>query len=246
LPKRKGVRGVTVCIAAVCRDHKKNPVFVLCSDNKLDAGDWGSYEAASKLYSLGWNWAAMMAGTWSTARGLCSALEESISRNGRTQSKEDSIKLFHATAGKFAASVLCKQEHQCELLITGFHGPKPIMICLSIRDKQADYEIFDDFWATGLGSQAAMYMLQQREQNPLGHTLEQSCYHVYEAKRFSEIVTSVGPSTRIGIHRPAPEQFDGGKYSLCFNALSDNALGKLEEMRGRFGLPSLWAEGRWS
>jgi 20S proteasome alpha/beta subunit len=240
LPKRKPLypsqEDMTICIAAICRAYG-NDVVVLCSDNRLDQGDLGAQEAGAKLAKLGWNWAAMMAGDWDTVRELVPAMKKAFVRNGIVKTKSALIRMTQRAATAFATSVLCPQSVRCELLITGFIDDEPIMLLVWIDDKVAWTKLVHDFYAIGEGHAAALYILKHRKQNPLRSTLEETVYHVYEAKKFSEIIKTVGQTTRLAIHSALSEQqATQDKWKLALFTLTAKGETRLEECRLRFGL----------
>jgi hypothetical protein len=230
--------GVTVCIAAVCKDQH-GQALILCSDKRLDEGAYGTIEAPSKTHAFPWNWAAMMAGSWHVARGLCESVEVDFAENGQPKTKVDLLERITSVTSGFAASILCPHAAECELLITGFIGKLPVILRVYIHDKQVVCELVYDQWTIGTGSTAAQYMLRHRGHNPLRTGVAETCYLLYEAKRFSEIVNSVGPSTRLMIHRPAPKDFKGDKSEVCICTLSEADISALEQARVKFGLQSI-------
>ncbi|MEP7366370.1 MAG: hypothetical protein ABI972_24185 [Acidobacteriota bacterium] len=223
---------MTTTIAAVSVGRDGNAVFVLCADGKLSQGALGSHNRATKLFHLGYNWMALMAGYWNTARGLCEALMVSMAASGRPPSDKGELKDVIETAGnRFAASSLWKEDEPCRLIITGFIEGSPVMLKVDLEEKH--YITIDpeyDFCAAGSGEEAAKLLLNHRGADPLKTSLEEACYAIYEAKKFSEMAEGVGPVTHIYIHA------NRGDGKLCYNELSEKALEHLEEVRKRSSL----------
>jgi hypothetical protein len=235
-PMRYAVKAVTVCIAAQCKALVgADPIFVLCSDGLLDAADWGASEGGTKLYCFGWNWFAMMAGNWNSARQLCDALNDDMLAGGHIQTVDKAWARIRESAVAFASSERCERNAYCQLLITGFVGKaEPVMLDVLLHKKKATIGVVHDIHAIGEGGQAALLMFRQRPYNPLSVTAQEAIYRLYEAKRFSEVVTSVGHSTRITLH--APTRLGGKIDEACFNDLSEAGLRRLEELRLNYSI----------
>jgi len=90
-------------------------------------------------------------------------------------------------------------------------------------------EVVHDVCTIGSGGLAASLMLKHRLCNP-GLSFEEACYLAYEAKRFSEVVPSVGPSTLILTQAAL---IDGGAHKVNGAILTDEALQRLETLRAK-------------
>jgi hypothetical protein len=80
-------------------------------------------------------------------------------------------------------------------IIAGFMGRFPTIVETTER---CTAHIREDFATIGEGAFLAQAALLQREQTE-AHSLPLTIYQVYEAKRYAERITSVGPSTLLTI-----------------------------------------------
>jgi len=147
-----------------------------------------------------------MAGPWNMIRSLAEEIEQDMLRAEHPSNKSDLLNRISDSANRFAASILCPDSQRCEMLITGFlQGEAPIMLNLSIDDRKPSLVQTHDLDAIGEGAFSALLMLKHRGFDPLSLDFERACYSIYEAKKFSESVESVGPLTRIRFHLPCRE-----------------------------------------
>lgn len=233
--------GVTLCISALTKTPEAGPVFVNCTDGRLSGGEWGADDAATKIHAMPYNWMAMMAGSWLAARGLCEHIEDSLFVQPEAPSTKLGIAhIVTASASEFAASSLCGPKDYCELILTGFvktmsGSSAPVMIYVVLYKSKATVQVVRDVFAIGDAAKAGMFMLRQRKHDPIHSTFEETCYMVYEAKRFGEVMESVGPLTRMFIHA-YDKNSEKEKLSCCFQHVSEEGVAKLESLRERFYL----------
>lgn len=240
-PPRVELRAMTLCVAAQCRwlpQYKK--CFVLCADGRLDAGPWGSNDVAIKFHTLGYNFMAMMAGDWETARGLCGETEKALKTKPFPETASDLFGNLAQAAEAFCDSVLCSPEKECAILVTGFLTPgDPMMAVVRVNDRVPTVERKFDRELIGEGMYPASLMLDVRGYDPLNTDIERACYIVYEAKRFSESVLSVGPGTRMKIHIPTVEKPTTEEHR--FVDILPQGIAKFEEDRKRFFVQAIEA-----
>src|SRR6266699_5346900 len=85
-------------------------------------------------------------------------------------------------------------------------SPRPIIFEVSICRKRAHVKLKDDVDAIGEGCYASLTMLRYRGYEPLNIKPFHAAYLLYEAKKFSESVSSVGPKTRMKFHFPMSQK----------------------------------------
>ena len=173
---------------------------MLCSDRRLDQGEWGADDAATKVSSLGYNWSALLAGHWPSVKELALAIRNAVRAGTRPTDRAEIFGRIESVSSSFASSVLCKKPS--ELIVTGSIGTDPMMIHVDVQPKKkAKLEIAPDFIAIGEGAYAASLMLKYRLYNEM-RSIPEACYFAYEAKHFSEKVSSVGSGTVLTVHAP--------------------------------------------
>lgn len=240
LKRRCYARAMTVCIAARCKWEDGRNALVLCADGRLDQGEWGHSDTANKFHALGWNFFGIMADQWATARELCGYIEsEHHKALGKPENADDAVTRFQRYAEAFSKSVLCTGN--ASVLVTGFIQERyPLLINVKIEDRQVIATIAHDLEVIGEGCYAALTMLKYRGYDPLGTPFPRASYLVYEAKRFSENVSSVGPITRMKVHLPLKwEPLDRKarfiqhpeEETYEWRDFSPEALEQLEELR---------------
>jgi hypothetical protein len=171
---------VTLCIAGSCLRNNQ-PLFVLCSDRLLDQGVWGAGDEATKLYALGYNWMAMMAGHWDTARELAETIARAVKDGDRPADKAAFVRDVLNSATGFSSSVLCAPTAECELLITGFlENMVPVILHVKLTKRKVKVENVHDLCAIGEGAYAATLMLKYRRYEPLAIEIEKACYLLYQ------------------------------------------------------------------
>jgi hypothetical protein len=226
---------VTVCIAAVHEIGRfKNPLIILCSDTRLDQGDWGTNESGNKAMPIGYNWAVLMAGSpWSDIQELRYILEANIKAGKCPETKTQIFNIVRESVKEFIASPMHSAPNDAiDLIVAGFISARPVLIYVRVLNGEFSVTAAPGACAIGSGSVVATTMLNLRG---YGRTkrLEEALFMVYEAKRASEIVGSVGPGTQMIIlgHHPAPE-----KESMAFAHISGLIMGILDEHIAACGL----------
>jgi hypothetical protein len=222
-------KGVTCCIAAACRNHDE-PMIVLCSDTRLDYGDLGSTNTTVKLDILGNGWCTQLAGEWSGVTHLRDILKARVyGRRTTLGAVEDHA---HFAVEKFLKSPFYSADGIYELLISGFSGADPRILVVSVREGQPRIEMRHGFGCIGEASTVTNVLFSLREYAPDMDSCYVS-YLVYEAKRASEKVGSVGKYTVMMLQEPGGDR-DGAK--LIF--ISDEGLANLENIyRGLWKRP---------
>lgn len=77
---------MTLCIAATCRDEKKNSCIVIASDFKAEVGDFAGAEIQQKLSWLyPASWPVLVAGTASDGHDIIATFREKFNRKGITE-----------------------------------------------------------------------------------------------------------------------------------------------------------------
>jgi hypothetical protein len=142
---------------------------------------------------------------------------------------------FESSITSFCSSVLCQGD--VEILVSGFIGKNPLLIRASIEGKQPSLKVVHGIDAVGEGAHASLMMLTYRGYDPLNVQRDHASYLIYEAKKFSENVSSVGPKTLIKIHLPLSRSgFQFGVDRLAadeynWRDLRPEAIGYLEGIR---------------
>lgn len=239
LKQRYAERAMTVCIAGTFRWNENKHGIVLCADGRLDGGTWGHSDVAVKYHTLGYNWFGMMAGHWSTARELCSHIERDQRGNPPPDDLAEVRNRLQASADFFASSAL--YDGDVNVIVSGFIRKKPHLLRVAIEDGLPSVKVVHDMDAIGEGAHASLMMLTYRGYDALNSSITRACYVIYEAKKFSENLSSVGPKTRIKIHLPVRADLEppAGRLAVDqtggFNVTAE-AMARLEEMRQRFFL----------
>jgi hypothetical protein len=210
--------------------HQK-ACFVLCSDGRLDQGEWGYNDNAYKAHNLGYNTFGLMAGDWPTCRDLCTHIEQRRIAGSLATTPQEFTEGIESPVQEFCKSPLCQKN--ATILVTGFLQDVPIMVRVEVDDNRtSSVAVSHDYDATGEGAYASITLLKWRGYDPLNATKEMAAYLLYEAKRFSESVASVGPKTRIKLHLSCGPSTEKNQYSwLDFD---DEKLSVLEAYRKRF------------
>ena len=233
---------MTLCIAAVTRWYgSPEKAFILCSDGRLGGGAWGSDDKATKLHCLGYNFYGLMAGHWDTVRSLGEHVERDLMAGGLPRDLGSLADTLKKSADRFSSSseILCPPGKLCELIVTGFISGSPVMLNMGVDDRQASVSVRHDVDVVGDGAFAAQLILKHRGYDPLTTEFHAACYCIYEAKKFSESIDSVGPATRMRFHLsvdcPAKDQY--GYYDL-----SPLGIECLEAQRNKLFLQHLAVE----
>ncbi len=218
---------MTICIAAVCEGRDGKPWIILCFDKRLDEAEWGASDAGLKSLPLAYNWAGLMAGHWATVKELASALRDSMRTGGCPLNKAELCTRISDAASEFAASVLCDKSATCELLLTGFIGLDPALLHIRLHKARVKVSLVYDCFAIGSGAYPAQLMLKHRSYNHV-RNIDEACYAVYEAKRFSEVMSSVGPATVMVVQRHCENALEN---EIRASRIDEKAIDKLEELR---------------
>jgi len=221
-------RNMTVCIAATCEDGEK---IVLCTDTKLSSA-LGSTETGRKDLHIGNRWRLLTAGDEPEIIALHrlyrrrfqdinnltpEKLDESMKfplRQRKTDlSDEYTFSRYNMSYADFIAVGKDKfpdEEYRnsvrnvasirlrANLIIAGFVDGSPEVY---YTDADGVARAANDFAVIGEGEYIAQSVLLRREQNS-GLSLAETLYNVYEAKRYSESIGSVGEYTTIAISAP--------------------------------------------
>ncbi len=191
---------VTVCIAAACLADGESCI-ALCSDTLLSQGSEGSNEFGFKLIPLSSNWGCLVSGPFDSANEWVRELKRFFnSTRLLIRRSEDAVKLVKRSLEYHKATTM--YEAGCELLVTGFIAEEPIIVYA--ESACSTVSVTRSYRAIGEGGQIATIILNIRGCHP-GLDSSMASYYLYEAKRFSESVASVGKGTVMALHRPAPE-----------------------------------------
>jgi hypothetical protein len=234
--KHVQLKAMTVCIAAKCLMLDGSRGFVLCADTKVSGGI-GVSDSTDKIYPLGRNYVALMAGpppVFKLAEFLSSEIDLAAPNT------EDDLFKCAKQAGKRLTdsdALFPRGSDPCYLLVTGFGGSGLVMMEVTAHeyeDERLAYVGFQylDNLQIGSGAELAKAMLSLRKHTAVAN-LDRTVYRVYEAKRFSEQTDGVGAGTQIMIHSPMHANANP-RADLCRNYLSSEALSYLESLRGRF------------
>ena len=195
-----------------------------------------------KVHALGHNFCGLMSGHWSTVRELCSKIEQDQLDKCFPDTADEVLERISASSDKFCASALCPPNTAAQILVSGFIGKNPLLLSVLVDNKAASVNIRHDQDAIGEGDFAALMMLRYRAYDPLNASLEEASYLIYESKKFSENVSSVGPRTNIKIHlplrRPGFQFSEERRAAEEYNwyDLSEETMRVLEEKRKQFFL----------
>jgi len=216
---------MTVCIAAKCIDGAENRI-VLCTDRRSGSA-LGSAETALKDRTLPHGWRCLTAGTEADIVALIRLYREAFVDPGnlaavkidatikgplfrrKKELAEEYIRnrfaISHAEfislgKEKFPADIfhdalqrVSLLDLKADLIVAGFiDGAEEIYRCSSAGKVIAAYE----YAVIGSGEYLAEASLLRRGQNDV-MSLDETIYNVYEAKKHSEAVGSVGRQTSI-------------------------------------------------
>lgn len=219
---------VTTCIAAVCNTIQKPPRIILCTDWQA-SGPIGISDTAYKQPALGKGWHCLTAGSENEINSLIFLLEknfgaakkidetnivllvkESLAERKREKANEHTIGKFGLSYSDFldigknklpdsifrtTIEAIEKITLGASLIIVGFVETDNFIIETT---KYCEVRLPTDFSTIGEGAILAASSLYQREYWDI-HPLGKALYCVYEAKKNSERVASVGESTLISI-----------------------------------------------
>jgi len=216
---------MTICIAAICEAHKA-PEIVICTDWKASS-ILGSAETLLKQRPLAHDWVCLTSGYESDIIAFVNLLrrrfreaseitdENIITIVNDAVSVRKNQKANEYTQGKYAISyddflvvgkdrlpadlfrnTMVEIERMTlgtELILAGFSFGYPLLCHISDSGKSSLRENFAAVGEGGILANAALLHREQQEANTLPITL----YNVYEAKKYSERVGSVGELTSI-------------------------------------------------
>jgi hypothetical protein len=229
-------RAMTCCIAAHCLEDGDKPRIILCMDRRMDYGAGvGAHEMGWKFHLAGPGWSALIAGSVHQCHALLSLYRDHLGKTivtGKNVWREMQVPL--ADFKKDILSEGFSQEDSVELLISGFVERQPMVfyvICQKQEESRAVQNVVqvDAFECIGSGSSLAQNSLLYRECGETTELLE-ALYYVYEAKRWSELDTSVNKRTVIIIQDPS----DKGD-AVALRHVSPSGMDILSDMFVIFG-----------
>jgi hypothetical protein len=123
------VKSMTVCIALICVEEKQ-PRIVFCVDSRLDA-TYSSTDTAVKIYPIADAWAALLSGDdWNMAIELAKHLSRCIKSLSITPStREEMFRAITEGTSTFVSSPFCNCSRRTDLIVGGFSGNEPLLIC---------------------------------------------------------------------------------------------------------------------
>ena len=218
---------VTVCIAAICQDREKDKI-VLCTDTKLSSA-LGSAETGSKDLPIAHRWRLLTSGNEAdiialhrlyrrqfedvnnlTPEKLDESMKFPLRQRKKDLADEYTFSRYNMSYADFIASGKDKFPDEefrnsirnvaairlrANLIIAGFVDESPEVYC---TDEDGVARATNDFAVIGEGQYLAQSVLLRREQYSR-LSLHETLYNVYESKRYSESIGSVGKSTSIAI-----------------------------------------------
>lgn len=198
LPPSKKVRyakAMTVCIAGACREHNE-PRIVMCADSRLSYGDLTSTDTFPKFDVIGRGWTVLMANRPDSAKELIERIKEWFRTTVRLDTTHAVLSAVKAAVNEFRHSPLYSK-YCCELIVSGFVSSVPVLITVQADEKgHLSVAQQTSFAAIGSGASIASVILSCREyQYPI--SIQNATYLVYEAKRWSEKASGVGPLTML-------------------------------------------------
>lgn len=228
--KRQYAKGMTLCIAAVCRESG-SPRLVLCSDTKASYGVLGSRNSTVKVDVLGRGWAVQLAGNIASARDVIDELKSDFS--SPTFSLTTRFQVVTAVHQRLTA-LQVQRPLAGALLLSGFLEQTPIIVSAWDDDQNTIHvDTVETYMAIGEGQDAASVMLNHRNYRE-ALPIQTATYLVYEAKRIAEQVGSVGTGTSVIIWQAPPDPSDPNTKARVV-ILNANALAVLDGLFRRFG-----------
>ena len=218
---------MTVCVGALCRDGD-DPCIVLCCDTRIGVQDFGSSDGGYKFDVIRPGIAAMMAGGFSRAKELVMRYQQFLGdetltpmnvldrfryppQRQKTLLVDEYFRLrWSVTRQEYLDGILGQLPEgdrariaadvenislQASLVIATFVEGEPFL--LTVQDNGTVLRDHD-FTVIGSGYAIAYPALCQRQCNP-EFSLPRALYAVYEAKKLSEVETTVGPNTQIWV-----------------------------------------------
>lgn len=220
---------MTICIAAICESAAKSPKIVLCSDTK-GSSHLGTTYQAFKEDNLGDYWNCLAAGLEDECIAIVAILRRifiakdvidetnivPLIREGLQQRKIE--KADELILGKWGMSYAAFRKAKAEFpdalferdmlevanitlaadfIIAGFLEDGFPMILET--DRNAVVKIRENYCVIGEGAYLAQSGLMHRDHSE-HDTLARTLYSVFEAKKYAQRISTVGPETRITIH----------------------------------------------
>jgi len=212
---------MTVCIAAACQEDGE-PRIVLCSDTRLDQGEWGSTDMTPKFDIIGRGWLVQYSNRPDSAKELITRVKEWF-RSTEFDTTHSVLMALDRAAKEFRESPLCSPGC-CELTVTGFVGTEAVIALLRDDEKKRlSVTLAESFAAIGSGASIATVILNCREYNH-SCSAQDAIYLVYEAKRWSEKAYAVGPITLLLVQSPGAEDSPDGANAEVVSDAGQNIL----------------------
>ena len=220
---------MTLCLAVACQENSE-PRIILCSDTRLDYGPLGSSQRTVKADVLGQGWAVLWAGQPNPVQELIDELQPRF-QHSSLSTRSAVIKAVESALKAFRQSRLYSSDTQ--LIVSGFVRGSTLLLNVS-GDSNGELVVTPApvFTAIGEGFPIAFGMLNYRQVTE-SMPIEQVTYCVYEAKRISEQVGSVGPFTVLIWQAPGESTMPISKANLAM--LTAVSLSGLETLYRRIG-----------
>lgn len=218
---------MTICIAAVC-DDGPHQVIILCADTK-GSSPLGTTHLSSKQSNLGDDWACLSAGSEDECNAMLPIFRQAFTETDvkdetkiveRVQSclrKRKIEKANDFTGGKWGLSYeefrrarsdfpqdqfdrdmaeIANFSLGADFIIAGFlEDAFPILL---ETDRTGAVKIRENYCVIGEGSYLAQASLMHRDHTE-HHPFARALYCVFEAKKYAERISTVGPETRFTI-----------------------------------------------
>jgi len=228
---------VTVCIALQFRlgppyVPNSRPAFALCTDGRAGADEWGSNDNTVKTHSLGHSFVGLMSGPFAPSVDFCAELESSMTAVDPPKNKAEALKRIREFSVYYKESPLYDGTN-FDVIVSGFPGGKPALFCIHGESQDITVESRIGVDAVGSGAFYAKAILNLRSYDFLNADFPTATYSAYEAKRFSETESNVGPRTWLKIH----VLDDSGDCVLM--DIGPNGVTQLEEWLGEYFIRSI-------
>jgi hypothetical protein len=228
---------VTVCIAAACKTMTGEPRIVLCADTRLEYQYTGSNDGNPKIGRLAYGWFAMLSGNdWMAAKDIHGRIKSEL----RTKGPPADMPKFHRMLTRIAKAYVkspLNAKALIDVIVAGFIGREAIIATLSVSVSDEITVLFaPSYKAVGSGASIAETFLNIRDCKPQDE-LERTAYVVYEAKKYSEKASGVGPETRMKVLAPLPPGALAGQF--MFIDIPDAGYAQLEEYRVKNGIQKI-------
>jgi 20S proteasome alpha/beta subunit len=250
---------MTLCIAAHC-EYEGEPHIVLCCD-WLSSDDYGSSETCDKISAIKPGWPTLIAATVHKADEFVSWFERlldptrinelnaletirTISHSYLAKLRdEQSLLLYGSTVPQLIKDKAFERK-EIESISSMLSSGAELIICTIVNGKtpfiwelrpngevvqQSDYAI--------IGSPAQASAFVQWRCVTGDDDLATVLYHVYEAKRFAEMDSSIGPETSMYVLKPSGDVHRvKGSYLKTMDKLRKDT----DRARERIKLPEDW------